>query len=65
MGFLSVHDGRGENFVFIDYWADENELHHHIDVSPSDKPKLMEYVTPQGLIAYIWELRVMWFERET
>jgi hypothetical protein len=64
MGFLGVLDGRGENFVFIDYWADDNELHHHVYVSPSDKPELLEYVTPTGLIACIWDLRVMWFERQ-
>lgn len=64
VGFLGVHDGRGENFVFLDYWADENELHHHVYVSPTDKPELLEYVTPTGLIACIWDLRVIWFERE-
>ncbi len=64
VGFLGVHDGRGANFVFVDYWADENELHHHVYVSPSDKPELFEYVTPTGLIACVWDLRVMWFERE-
>jgi hypothetical protein len=64
VGFLGVHDGRGANFVFVDYWADENELHHHVYVSPSDKPKALEYVTPTGLIACVWDLRVMWFERQ-
>lgn len=64
VGFLGVHDGRGANFVFVDYWADENELHHHVYVSPSDKPELLEYVTPTGLVACVWDLRVMWFERE-
>ncbi len=28
MGFLGVHASRGANFVFLGYWADENELHH-------------------------------------
>ncbi len=46
VGFLGVHDGRGANFVFVDYWADENELHHHVYVSPSDDPASLEYVTP-------------------
>ena len=23
VGFLGVNDGRGANFVFVDYWADE------------------------------------------
>jgi|SRR5215212_4568849 len=27
--FLRVHDGCGANLVYLDYWADENELRHH------------------------------------
>jgi hypothetical protein len=64
VGFLGIHDGRGANFVFVDYWADENELHHHVYVSPTDKPEALEYVTPTGLVACVWDLRVMWFERQ-
>lgn len=64
VGFLGVHDGRGANFVFLDYWAEENELHHHVYVSPAGKPELMEYVTPTGLSACVWDLRVICFERQ-
>lgn len=61
VGFLDVHDGRGANFVFVDYWADENELHHHVYVSPADEPVALEYATPTGLVACVWDLRVLWF----
>jgi len=63
VGFLGVHDGRGANFVYLDYWADENELHYHVYVSPSEEPASLEYVTPTGLIACTWDLRVLSFER--
>lgn len=65
MGFLGVHDGRTANFVFVDWWAEENELHHHVYVSPTDKPEMLEYVTPTGLVACVWDLRVLSFERQT
>lgn len=64
-GFLGIHDGRGANFVFVDFWAEENELHHHVYVSPSDKPTQLEYATPTGLTACVWDLRVICFERQT
>jgi len=64
VGFLGVHDGRGANFIFFDYWADENELHHHVYVSPSDEPHQLEYVTPTGLTACVWDLSVQCFERQ-
>jgi prepilin-type processing-associated H-X9-DG protein len=64
VGFLGVHDGRTANFVFVDWWADENELHHHVYVSPADEPTRLAYVTPTGLAACVWDLRVMAFERQ-
>jgi hypothetical protein len=63
VGFLGVHDGRGVNFVFVDWWADENELHHHVYISPVDQPDRLEYRT-SGSIACVWDLRVMAFERQ-
>lgn len=64
IGFLGVHEGRTSNFVFVDWWANENELHHHVYVSPTNAPKNLEYMTPTGLTACVWDLRVMAFERE-
>lgn len=64
VGFIGVHDGRGAIFVFIDFWADENELHHHVYVAPKDRPRKLEYKTPSGLIACLWDLAVIGFERQ-
>lgn len=64
VGFLGVHDGRTSNFVFLDFWADENELHHHVFVSPTAHPDEFTYVTPTGLSACVWDLRLQAFERE-
>jgi hypothetical protein len=64
VGFLGIHDGRTANFVFVDWWADENELHHHVYVSPTDDPTRFTYTTPTGLVACVWDLRVMAFERQ-
>lgn len=64
VGFLGVHDGHGVNYVFVDWWADESELHHHVYVSPADRPTELQYVTPTGLAAGVWDLRVLCFERQ-
>ena len=58
VGFLGIHEGKTGNFVFVDWWADENELHHHLFVSPSDRPADLEYKTPTGLSACVWDLVV-------
>ena len=64
VGFLGVHDGRSANFVFVDWWADENELHHHVYTSASDELIDLKYRTPTGLSACVWDLRVQAFERD-
>jgi hypothetical protein len=64
VGFLGVHDGRTANFVFLDFWADENELHHHVFVSPTAHPDQFTYVTPTGLSACVWDLYLQAFERD-
>lgn len=64
LGFLGVHEGRGANFVFIDWWADENELHHHVYVSYPDAPERLEYAMPTGSIACVWDLAILSFERQ-
>jgi hypothetical protein len=64
IAFLGVHDGRTSNFVFLDFWADENELHHHVFVSPKAHPDELTDVTPTGLSACVWDMCVQAFERE-
>ena len=63
VGFVGVHDGRGHCFVFVDWWADENELHHHVFVSPANAPARLEERTASGLAACVYDLAVICFER--
>lgn len=62
VGFVGVHSGRDENFVFVDWWARENELHHHVFISAKDHPAQLRRA-PDGLSACVWDLQVIWFER--
>lgn len=63
IGFIGIHQGKTGNFVFVDWWADENELHHHVYVSTSEHPTAFDYLTPTGLTACAWDLQVICFER--
>jgi hypothetical protein len=64
VGFVGVHDGRDANFVFVDWWADENELHHHVYTSATEELEKFDDTTPTGLSACVWDLRVQSFERD-
>lgn len=63
LGFVGIHAGKTGNFVFVDWWADENELHHHVYISPSSQPAKLQYVTPTGLAACVWDLYLIGHER--
>jgi len=64
VGFMGVHEGRGTNFVFVDWWANENELHHHVYLSKAEAATELAEITATGLIACAWDLRVIGFERD-
>ncbi len=64
VGYVGINDGRGAVFIFVDFWADENELHHHVYVAPKDQPDQLTYQTPSGLTACVWDLSVLAFERQ-
>lgn len=64
VGFVGIHQGKTGNFVFVDWWADENELHHHVYVSTSTQPAALEYKTPFGLAACVWDLFLIGHERD-
>jgi hypothetical protein len=63
--FLGVHDGRGVNFVFVDWWQHENELQHHVYLSPSDTPAALRPAAADvDPIACAWDLHVLAHERD-
>lgn len=64
VGFLCAHDANGGCFAFVDWWADENELHHRIFSAPKERPDRLEPVGPDGLAACVWDLAIMAFERQ-
>jgi hypothetical protein len=64
VGYMGVNDGRGAIFAFVDFWADENELHHHVFVAPKAEVGKLAYVTPSGLTACVWDLALMAYERQ-
>ena len=63
IGFLGIHQGRTENFVFLDWWAKENELHHRVWFSPSGDPAALRAARDGDPIACAWDLSVIGFER--
>lgn len=63
IGVLGVHDAAAGCYTFVDWWADDNELHHHAFVAPASKPDAFEAVFG-GSAACTWDLAVIGFERD-
>jgi hypothetical protein len=63
VGFVGAHDGRGANFVFVDWWATEDELHHHTWLSRKEEPAGLRPTGPDDLTACAWDLAVIGHER--
>ena len=63
VGFIGVHAGRTGNFVYVDWWADENELHHRVFVSSHDRPMELQDGTTTGVTGSAWDIALQQFER--
>lgn len=63
VGFLGVHDGRDGNFVFVDWWGDETDLHHCVFFSSSDRPAELRKALRAEPIACVWDLVLLAHER--
>lgn len=61
IGFLGAHDARGGCYAFVDWWADENELHHKSFLGPS--PAELQPAAADDSAACVWDLTVIDFER--
>ncbi|MEA3200151.1 MAG: hypothetical protein QOE90_1579 [Thermoplasmata archaeon] len=62
VGFLGVHQGRGADFTFLDWWSAENELHHLVWTRVGTGP--LRPNPPEGPSVCVWDLAVQWRERE-
>jgi hypothetical protein len=63
VGFAGAHDGRGDNFVFVDWWEGEDELHHHGWLSSKREPERLRPTGPDDFTACAWDLAVIGHER--
>lgn len=64
VGFIGIHHGKDANFVFVDWWANENELHHNVFISDKKNPDHLTPQTSSGAIACVWDLQLIGFERD-
>jgi hypothetical protein len=63
VGFVTVHQGKGENQVNLDIWVNQNELLHSVWVSPKDASSRLAPPPGDHNSVCVWEIYVQSFER--
>ena len=64
VGFLIIHHGTMRNWFLLDWWENEDIIHHQLFSSPLDDPESITAETDKSLIACVHELRIINFESE-
>ena len=64
VGFVGVHQGRGYNQVFVDRWANHNELLHDTFISDAGAPGDLRPAPRGHNSVCVWDLALQAFERE-
>lgn len=58
---LILHEGREGCFAIINWWIDENMLQHFVYIRNDDSD--FKIFSDNGIITCVWELAVLWHER--
>lgn len=64
VGFLIIHHGTMRNWFLLDWWENEDIIHHKLFSSPLDNPGSITIEPDKSLIACVHELRIITFESE-
>lgn len=60
---LILHEGKEGCFAIISWWIDENMLQLHVYLSSYDQPSTFQLYSDKGMVSCVWEMAVLWFER--
>jgi hypothetical protein len=63
IGFAIFHQGRGVHYLVLCWWDNENEFFNRVFVRSFDPGSSWRAATA-GESACVWDLQVIWFERE-
>ncbi|MFT3908292.1 MAG: hypothetical protein QM737_02615 [Ferruginibacter sp.] len=60
---LILHEGKEGCFAIINWWIDENMLQQFVYLATNDQPTQFNLYSDKGIITCVWEMAVLWFER--
>lgn len=63
VGVLIIHEGREGTFAIVCWWVDENMLQLFAYLANYKNPDFFQLISDKGIVSCVWELEVIWFER--
>ncbi|MEO1366289.1 MAG: hypothetical protein AAFX50_03855 [Acidobacteriota bacterium] len=63
VAFATVHAGEHGDYVVLDWWTGRDILKHHLFGAPRPHGGELRYGWPNNACCCVWELAVLWFER--
>jgi hypothetical protein len=60
---LILHEGKEGCFAIISWWTDENMLQLYVYLSSYNQPTDFKLYSDKGIVSCVWEMAVLWFER--
>lgn len=63
VGVLIIHEGKEGTFGIVCWWVDENMLQLFAYLAKGNDAKNFELISDKGIVSCVWELEVIWFER--
>lgn len=60
---LILHECKEGCFAIINWWIDENMLQQFVYLASREKPEVYKLYSDKGMVSCVWELEVLWFER--
>jgi hypothetical protein len=64
VGFAIFHQGRGWHYLVLSWWDNQNELPQRVWVRERDHPNATWHRAEPHQSICVWDLQVIWFERE-
>jgi hypothetical protein len=60
---LILHEGKEGCFAIVSWWIDGNMLQLFVYLADRAAPGLFRRYSDQGIVTCVWEMEVLWFER--
>lgn len=60
---LILHEGNEGNFAIVSRWTGENMMQIHVYFSSEENSNSFSFFSGNGIVTCVWEMAVLWFER--